>query len=297
MTAGPHWTAKTWLEAWTERLNGVSGWADVRAAHEWLWGTWVDDEANRAVAEELNGALHLEGDDELQVDPPHWVSGNLDGASPPQVLFVNTSPGWDAARYERERDIVGQSESAAWDFARELYVRPEAERTDWWRQTIGLAWRIVHGTASNEPQETRKWALGNVAGCELFPIHSRRGGFLTRVHPLRLGASPIILALHHSIRAALNVALRLDARVVLVGSSIGADFALKNSVVRTWTRKTLDWSTWRGEQHAVPMNIANLHGTTFVALPRPVIGSRPEIPLDLIARQIRKAAGLVEEQA
>jgi hypothetical protein len=205
-----------WLEAWTSQLATAESVDSLRQMHRWLWSTWRS--AGRGVARGINSALRLRGGDRIQPDIPHLFAGQVETAD---LVFVNINPGWNAERNAIENSIVATSEEDAWIFSRSVFSRYSVEvgTMHWWNQAIGLAWRVICGTAPTKASalEKRAWANAHVAGWELLPLHSRNAGFLAYLESTATG-----LAVLSSMRSSLEFAIRLPAPVTVVASSAGA---------------------------------------------------------------------------
>jgi hypothetical protein len=266
-----------WLDAWTAQLDGAHPSEDGRAVHRWLWTNW--DREGYQIAASFNAALRLEGDHQMQPDVPNLFAGQVDTA---HLLFVNINPGWDSRRNAIENLIVHCSEEAAWAFCRSVFTRYPAEvgRMTWWTQMIGIAWRIVHGSApvGKSSLEKRTWANTQVAGWELFPIHSTSAGFLAT-----LTGGPAAAPARRAMDSSLAVALRFGACVTVVASRIGAQMVNALAGRERWPELEVGELPFPTGTRAYARD-----GRLVLALPRQLASKYSGYKFDEIASAIRE---------
>jgi hypothetical protein len=244
-----------------------------------LWSSWRHD--GEAVAAQLNGDIELEGPDQFRRDVPHLVAGQIDKA---KLLFVNINPGWDEVRNARVEAVVSKSEEDAWEFASNLFTRypTDVGRMSWWIQMLSLAWRIAEEGRPPGAAEKRLWGNSNVAGWELFPLHSTNAGFLSRLDEGEAG-----LSLARSMQHSLELAIRLSAKATIVNSKEGA-------------RLVSEFATREGWEHIdilsgeLPPGTAayNVRGRLLLSVPRPLVSKFSGVNFDAVAAAIR---GLMAE--
>lgn len=265
-----------WLDAWTSQLTAAKS-ADLRSVHRWLWSTWKREGAG--VAAGLNASLRLQGADIIQPDVPQLFVGQVDTAN---VLFVNINPGWDARRNATENSIIVASEGASWCFCRELFTRYPAEvgRMSWWSQAIGVAWRVVHGTApmGMSAREKRTWVNTHVAGWELLPFHSKTARFLVSLDNGSIGSTLV-----SSMRASLRLAIRFASDVTVVASSVGARLINEFAVAERWPELKVT-------KPALPIRTKAyaIRGRLLLSLPRQVVSNYSGIKFAEISSAIRR---------
>lgn len=268
----------SWFDAWTAQLAAAQSGQELRPLHRWLWSAWVQNQSGPRLVGALNAALQLPGDDRMRPDVPHLFAGRPEDTD---LLFVNINPGWAAERNRTEDGIVAASEEASWSFCRALFTRypREVGRMNWWSQSIGIAWRVVHGSAptGTPTREKQEWADARVSGWELLPIHSTNGGFLNR-----LTAHPAGRSLRDSMKASLGFALRCGAPVTIIASSIGSALAEELAAKEQWRElKCADTTLPVGSRAFV------VHRRLVLAIPRQLVSKYSGTKFDDVAFAVR----------
>ena len=265
-----------WLSQWHERVGAAGSIDGVRELHDGLWSTWLD--CGAVSASGINKDLRLDGDDMMQPDMPHLFAGRPEDAT---IMFVNINPGWDKAANAVEDQIVRQSEASAWNFSRDLFTQypKHVGPMKWWSQAIGLAWRIMHGSSPDDVSAEAKqsWALSYVAGWELFPLHSKRAGFLKQLGRGRTGQ-----LVNKCMRAALELALGFPVPVVVVASDIGATMTNMIAVQARWPVVA------HGRSLPEETRVYRVDDRLIVSLPRQIVSSYESLAFEPVAREIRR---------